>query len=279
MSAASPGASAVGTRPAPPRVLAVAGSDAGGGAGIQADLKTMLACGVHGMSVVTAVTAQNSTGVHGSWRLPAAAVEAQFRAVADDIGVDAVKTGMLVDAGTVALVADLLGSLPGEVPVVADPVSVSKHGDGLLAREALETLRTRLLPRVTVLTPNLDEARELTGRQVRDRAGMRAAAAALLDLGPAWVLVKGGHLAAGPADDLLTDGDDELWLSAPRSANRHTHGTGCTLASALAAHLALGRPVPEAAQAAKDYVTGAIAAGFPLGSGIGPVDHGWRLRT
>jgi hydroxymethylpyrimidine/phosphomethylpyrimidine kinase len=268
----------VSTHPAPPRVLTIAGSDSGGGAGIQADLKTMLACGVHGMSVVTAVTAQNSTGVHGSWPLPAAAVAAQFRAVVDDIGVDAVKTGMLVDADTVALVADLLGTLPASVSVVADPVSVSKHGDNLLARDALETLRTRLFPRVTVVTPNLDEARELTGRPVRDRDGMRAAAAALLDLGPTWVLVKGGHLTAGAADDLLTDGIDEHWLSAPRSENKHTHGTGCTLASALAAHLALGRSVPEAARAAKDYVTGAIAAGFPLGSGVGPVGHGWRLR-
>ena len=263
---------------APPRVLTVAGSDSGGGAGIQADLKTMLACGVHGMSVVTAVTAQNSTGVHGSWPLPAAAVEAQFRAVVGDIGVDAVKTGMLVDAEITALVADLLGTLPTNVPVVADPVSVSKHGDNLLAQDALETLETRLFPRVTVLTPNLDEVRELTGTAVHDRDGMRAAAAALLDLGPAWVLVKGGHLSAGPADDLLTNGIDEHWLSAPRSENKHTHGTGCTLASALAAHLALGLPVPEAARAAKDYVTGAIEAGFALGSGIGPVDHGWRGR-
>jgi hydroxymethylpyrimidine/phosphomethylpyrimidine kinase len=262
---------------APPRVLTIAGSDSGGGAGIQADLKTMLALGVHGMSVVTAVTAQNSVGVHGVWELPPEAVAAQFRAVFGDIGVDAVKIGMLSSKRLAGTVADLLGELPPEAPVVLDPVCVSKHGNALLAPEALDVLRTRLFPRATLVTPNLDEVDALVGVRAVDRDGMRRGAEALLEYGPAWVLVKGGHLA-GDADaaDLLTDGAHDSWLTAARIDNPHTHGTGCTLASAVAAHLAHGRTMPEAVRAAKDYVTGAIAAGFPLGSGIGPVAHAWQ---
>jgi hydroxymethylpyrimidine/phosphomethylpyrimidine kinase len=259
-----------------PRVLTIAGSDSGGGAGIQADLKTMLALGVHGMSVITAVTAQNSVGVHGAWHLPAQAVAAQFRAVLDDIGVDAVKIGMLGTGETVSEVARLVAALDPAIPVVVDPVAVSKHGDALLADDALDVLRAELLPRATIITPNLDEARALTGLPVADLDGMREAAAKLLDLGPAWVLVKGGHLDADWCTDLLTNGPDEVTLTAKREENQHTHGTGCTLASAIASYLALGRTVPEAVRAAKLYVTGAIRAGFPLGSGIGPVDHGWK---
>jgi hydroxymethylpyrimidine/phosphomethylpyrimidine kinase len=260
----------------PPLVLTVAGSDSGGGAGIQADLKTMLALGVHGMSVVTAVTAQNSLGVHGAWELPADAVRAQYRAVVDDIGVQAVKTGMLSSAEIVETVAALLAGT--DAPVVIDPVGVSKHGDPLLAASALDAVRTKLLPTATVATPNLDEVAQLTGVQVESEADLPRAAAAVLAYGPRWALIKGGHLA-GEAVDLLTDGTEEYWLRAPRHDNRHTHGTGCTLASAVASYLARGRTVPEAVTAAKEYVTGAIAAGFPLGGGIGPVDHGWRFRT
>ncbi|MDF3302577.1 bifunctional hydroxymethylpyrimidine kinase/phosphomethylpyrimidine kinase [Streptomyces tropicalis] len=258
----------------PPRVLTVAGSDSGGGAGIQADLKTMLALGVHGMSVITAVTAQNSLGVQGAWELPADAVRAQYRSVVDDIGVQAVKTGMLASAELVRTVADLLAGTAA--PVVVDPVGVSKHGDSLLAASALESVRTRLLPLATVATPNLDEVAQLTGVRVESEEQLREAAEAVLAHGPAWVLVKGGHLC-GDAVDLLTDGSAEHWLRAPRFDNRHTHGTGCTLASAIAARLAKGDTVPEAVATAKDYVTGAISAGFALGSGIGPVDHGWAL--
>ncbi|MEV5943732.1 bifunctional hydroxymethylpyrimidine kinase/phosphomethylpyrimidine kinase [Streptomyces sp. NPDC051994] len=258
-----------------PRVLTVAGSDSGGGAGIQADLKTMLALGVHGMSVITAVTAQNSLGVQGAWELPVEAVRAQYRAVAEDIGVQAVKTGMLSSAALVEAVADLLAAT--DAPVVVDPVGVSKHGDPLLAAEALDSVRTRLLPTATVATPNLDEVAQLTGVHVEDEDGMRRAAQAILEFGPRWALIKGGHLP-GDALDLLTDGAEEHWLRAPRLDNRHTHGTGCTLASAVASYLALGSTVPEAVRAAKEYVTGAIAAGFALGAGIGPVDHGWRFR-
>ncbi|SHM70207.1 bifunctional hydroxymethylpyrimidine kinase/phosphomethylpyrimidine kinase [Actinacidiphila paucisporea] len=263
---------------APPRVLTVAGSDSGGGAGIQADLKTMLALGVHGMSVITAVTAQNSLGVHGTWDLPAEAVRAQFRAVVDDIGVQAVKTGMLASAELAGTVADLLTGL--DAPVVVDPVGVSKHGDALLRGDAPDVVRTRLLPLATVATPNLDEVTRLTGITVTDEQGMRAAADAVLACGPRWALIKGGHLPGSTeCADLLTDGRTERWFRAPRHPGPHTHGTGCTLAGALASYLALGHDVPTAVGLAKTYVTGAIAAGFPLGAGIGPVDHGHALRA
>jgi hydroxymethylpyrimidine/phosphomethylpyrimidine kinase len=258
----------------PPRVLTVAGSDSGGGAGIQADLKTMLALGVHGMSVVTAVTAQNSLGVQGAWELPVAAVRAQYRSVVDDIGVQAVKTGMLASAELVEAVAELIGGT--DAPAVVDPVGISKHGDSLLAASALDSVRTKLLPVATVATPNLDEVAQLTGVRVETEEDLRRAAAAVLSYGPKWALVKGGHLT-GDAVDLLTDGSEEHWLRSPRYDNRHTHGTGCTLASAIASYLAKGQSVPEAVAAAKEYVTGAIRGGFALGSGIGPVDHGWAL--
>ncbi|GHG34122.1 bifunctional hydroxymethylpyrimidine kinase/phosphomethylpyrimidine kinase [Streptomyces albogriseolus] len=264
---------------APPRVLTVAGSDSGGGAGIQADLKTMLALGVHGMSVLTAVTAQNSLGVQGAWELPVEAVRAQYRSVVDDIGVQAVKTGMLASAELVETVADLLAGT--DAPTVVDPVGVSKHGDPLLAASALDSVRTKLLPVATVATPNLDEVAQLTGLRVASEPDMRRAAAAVLEFGPRWVVIKGGHLAAAGSEeavDLLTDGAEEHWLRAPRHDNRHTHGTGCTLASAIASYLARGRTVPEAVAAAKTYVTGALASGFALGAGIGPVDHGWAWR-
>jgi hydroxymethylpyrimidine/phosphomethylpyrimidine kinase len=256
----------------PPRVLTVAGSDSGGGAGIQADLKTMLALGVHGMSVITAVTAQNSVGVQGWWELPLDAVDQQLASVLDDIGVDAVKTGMLATAGVVGVVAMRLRDL--SAPIVVDPVCVSKHGDALLDDDAVDAIRSELLPLATVVTPNLPEAERLSGVVVTDAATQRRAADALLALGPRWALVKGGHLS-GDAVDLLTDGDTAVELRAPRLDNRHTHGTGCTLASAIAAALAGGADVPTAVQQAKDFVTEAIRGGFSLGAGIGPVDHGW----
>lgn len=259
---------------APPRVLTVAGSDSGGGAGVQADLKTMLALGVHGMSVLTAVTAQNSLGVQGAWELPVEAVRAQYRSVVDDIGVQAVKTGMLSSAELVEAVADLIAGT--DAPTVVDPVGVSKHGDPLLAASALDSVRSRLLPVATVATPNLDEVAQLTGVRVEAEDDLRRAARAVLEFGPRWVVIKGGHLS-GDAVDLLTDGSEEHWLRAPRHDNRHTHGTGCTLASAIASELAKGHPVPEAVRTAKSYVTGAISSGFALGAGIGPVDHAWNL--
>jgi len=267
------------------RVLSIAGSDSGGGAGIQADLKTMLACGVHGMSVVTAVTAQNSLGVQGVWELPVEAVEAQFNSVVDDIGVDAVKTGMLASPELVSTVAKLLERLPVTTPLVVDPVGVSKHGDSLLALEAVSVVVAQLLPLATVVTPNLFEVGQLTGLIISSESGMRHGADALLAHGPKWVLVKGGHLD-GPAVDLLTNGEEEFRFEADRFDNRHTHGTGCTLASAIASYLAIqvvqgdgsDLDVPRAVGQAKEYITGAIKYGFALGSGIGPVDHGWRTR-
>jgi hydroxymethylpyrimidine/phosphomethylpyrimidine kinase len=257
------------------RVLTIAGSDSGGGAGIQADLKTMLAHGVHGMSVLTAVTAQNSLGVQGVWPLPIDAVRTQFHSVVGDIGVDAVKTGMLGTRDVVECVADLLAELDG-VPVVVDPVCASKHGDPLIDADAVEALRTRLLPAATVLTPNLGEAALLAGTSAG--APPRELAERLLAFGPQWVLVKGGHSDGDPVDLLLDADGTEFSYTADRADNRHTHGTGCTLASALASELALGRSVPDAMTAAKRYITGAVQAGFPLGAGIGPTDHLWELR-
>lgn len=257
------------------RVLSVAGSDSGGGAGIQADLKTMLACGVHGMSVITAVTAQSPLGVSGIWPLPAVAVGAQLDAVLDDIGVDAVKTGMLGSAELVSTVVHRLRRI--SAPIVVDPVGVSTSGTPLLDPDGVRALRDDLLPLATVATPNLAEVEQLTGVVVRREQDLHAGADAVLALGPTWVLVTGGHLE-GDAVDLLTDGVTEHLLRGGRIDNPHTHGTGCTLASAIAARLALGDDVPAAVHAAKDFVTGAIRCGFSLGSGIGPVDHGWQRR-
>ena len=262
--------------PTPPRVLAIAGSDSGGGAGVQADLKTMLAAGVHGMTVITAVTAQNSLGVQGYWELPIEAVRAQLRSVLDDIGADAIKTGMLASATIVAAVCDELAG--AGVPLVVDPVAVSKHGDSLLSGGTLEAIRHRLLPLATVVTPNLLEAELLTGLTISDEDGMLAAARAISDMGPQWVLVKGGHLPGDPVD-LLFDGTSAIRYPGQRIASPHTHGTGCTLASAIASWLAMGEDMPGAVKSARDYVAGAIAGGFPLGAGIGPVDHAWQLRA
>jgi hydroxymethylpyrimidine/phosphomethylpyrimidine kinase len=258
------------------RVLTIAGSDSGGGAGIQADLKTMLAHGVHGMSVITAITAQNSLGVQGIWSLPLDAVRAQFRSVVDDIGVDAIKTGMLGSAETVEAVATLVGEVTGRAPIVVDPVCVSKHGDPLIDEEALAVLRERLLPLATVVTPNLFEAARLAELAVQTPPAELGRA--LLKFGPQWVLIKGGHSEGDPVDYLVSGSGDTIAYAVTRVDNRHTHGTGCTLASALACELAIGAEVPAATAAAKRYVTGAIEFGFPLGSGIGPTDHLWQLR-
>lgn len=262
------------------RVLTVAGSDSGGGAGIQADLKTMMAHGVHGMSVLAALTAQNSLGVQDYWPVPAAMVTAQFRSVVDDIGVDAVKTGMLASAELVRLVADLLDTLPAGTPVVVDPVCASKHGDPLLDPDAVGAVRDTLLARATVATPNLGEAALLAGLPAG--APVPELAAALADCGAAWLLVKGGHGAGDPVDHLfrLSDGQARPAgeYAAPRLDNRHTHGTGCSLASAVASRLALGEEVPDAVAGAKEWITGAIRHGFALGEGIGPVDHAWQTR-
>jgi|SRR5580658_1725080 hydroxymethylpyrimidine/phosphomethylpyrimidine kinase len=264
----------------PPRVLAIAGSDSGGGAGIQADLKTMLALGVHGMTVISAVTAQNSVGVQGYWELPLQAVRAQLDSVLSDIGVQAVKTGMLASAAVVSVVCESLATVAA--PVVVDPVAVSKHGDSLLSAGTLDVIKSELLPLATVVTPNLLEASLLTGLAIADEGDMLAAAKLIAAFGPGWVLVKGGHLPGSPVDLLYGAGAGDagtvIRYPGRRIASRHTHGTGCTLASAIASYLAMGAAVPDAVESAKEYVTGAIDGGFPLGAGIGPVDHAWRIR-
>jgi hydroxymethylpyrimidine/phosphomethylpyrimidine kinase len=257
------------------RVLTIAGSDSGGGAGVQADLKTFMAYGVHGMTAITAVTAQNSHGVQARWPVPVEVVCAQVRAVVDDIGVDAVKVGMLGTAEVAAAVAEEVTYLG--VPVVVDPVCVSKHGDALLSADGLTVLRDRLLPVATVVTPNLDEVEVLTGFRVTGVEDLERAAREVAALGAAYVVVKGGHLD-GDAVDLLWDGERAETFTAARLDNEHTHGTGCTFAAAVAAGLARGGSVRDAVSVAKEFVTGAIAGGYPLGSGIGPVHQGWRDR-
>jgi hydroxymethylpyrimidine/phosphomethylpyrimidine kinase len=262
----------------PPTALTIAGSDSGGGAGVQADLKTFLACHVHGMAAITAVTVQNSLGVSGFYELPAHAVAEQIESVATDIGVDAAKTGMLASAPIIAAVADAVRRLRIE-PFVVDPVAASQHGDPLLQPDAFAALRDSIIPLATLITPNLGEVRLLTGIEVRSRADMDDAARALHALGPQWVLVKGGHLPEGDAVDVLYDGSSFLEFTAPRSDTAHTHGSGDTLASSITAALARGLDVPSAVALGKRFVTGAVRDSFPLGSGLGPVGHFWRIRN
>jgi hydroxymethylpyrimidine/phosphomethylpyrimidine kinase len=262
----------------PPTALTIAGSDSGGGAGVQADLKTFLACHVHGMAAITAVTVQNSLGVSGFYELPAHAVAEQIESVATDIGVDAAKTGMLASAPIIAAVADTVRRLRIE-PFVVDPVAASQHGDPLLQPDAFAALRDSIIPLATLITPNLGEVRLLTGIEVRSRADMNDAARALHALGPQWVLVKGGHLPEGDAVDVLYDGSSFLEFTAPRSDTAHTHGSGDTLASSITAALARGLDVPSAVALGKRFVTGAVRDSFPLGSGLGPVGHFWRIRN
>ena len=261
-----------------PRVLTVAGSDSGGGAGIQADLKTFQELGVFGMSALTALTAQNTVGVHGVHEVPPEFVTHQIDVVLSDIGADAVKTGMLSSAAIIDAVVKTL-SAHDITHLVVDPVCASKHGDPLLRPDAVEAMRTGIIPMAEIVTPNLGEVAVLTGVEVRSRADMSEAARAVKALGPRWVLIKGGHLPEDDdAVDLLFDGKNEIPISGPRSETTDTHGTGCTLASAIAAHRALGLDVEAAVRTAKRYVTGAIEHGLRLGRGIGPVDHAWQRR-
>ncbi|PRY46349.1 bifunctional hydroxymethylpyrimidine kinase/phosphomethylpyrimidine kinase [Umezawaea tangerina] len=267
----------------PPRVLTIAGSDSGGGAGLQADLRTLFACGVHGMTAVTAVTVQNSLGVTGFVEMAPEVVAAQILAVATDIGVGAAKTGMLASAGIIEAVADACDQVgigrTGTTPFVVDPVAASMHGDQLLTDLALEAVRGLLFPRATLVTPNLDEVRLLTGIDVVDRAGQREAARALHDLGPEWVLVKGGHMWADPEClDLLFDGSEFVELPGPRYDTKHTHGSGDTLASAICSRLARGEGVVEAVRFGKEFVVRSVRASYALGAGVGPVSPLWRLE-
>ncbi|MEJ6394363.1 bifunctional hydroxymethylpyrimidine kinase/phosphomethylpyrimidine kinase [Gymnodinialimonas sp. 2305UL16-5] len=256
-------------------VLSIAGSDPSGGAGIQADLKSISANGAYGMAALTALTAQNTQGVDGIELVTPDFVAAQITSVFADVRVDAVKIGMIATADIASSVADVLEAHKA-VPVVLDPVMIAKGGAPLLAEDAIETLRSRLLPLARIVTPNLPEAAHLLGVPVaRTRDDMAAQARALTALGPDAALVKGGHLEEADSPDVLFDGADLHWVEAPRIATKNTHGTGCTLSSALAAHLAHGVPMAKAVARAKAYVAMAItdADALSVGQGHGPVHH------
>ena len=255
--------------------LTIAGSDSSGGAGIQADLKTFSALGVYGASAITALTAQNTQGVEAVLVVPPDFVARQIKVVARDLKVGAIKIGMLATGEVIEAVAGALETLPG-VPVVLDPVMVAASGDVLLDEDAIATLRTVLLPRADLITPNLPEAAKLLdSEEARDEAEMSAQAVALRSLGAKAVLIKGGHAEGDQAVDILLDEEGELRLAAPRVATGNTHGTGCTLSSAIAAELAKGASLREAVSNAKAYVTAAIAAAdtLDIGQGRGPVHH------
>lgn len=275
--------------PHPPRLLTIAGSDSGGGAGIQADLKTFAAHGGYGMSVITAVTAQNTRSVTAVHEIPPTVVAVQIDAVFEDLGVDAVKVGMLGSAAVVRSVASRLRQWLAEqpeLPVVLDPVMVAKTGDALLAEDAIATLAECLLPLATVVTPNLPEAERLTGLSVAGEDERRAAARKLALKGPGpipgrrgpSVLIKGGHGSGAEVVDLLLHRGDVRRFVHPRLVTRATHGTGCTLSSAIAARLARGEEVPDAIEGAIGYLTEAMEAAFDLGGGHGPVNHLYRLE-
>ncbi len=254
------------------KVLTVAGSDSGGGAGIQADLKTFAALQVYGTSAITAVTAQNTCSVAAVHTLPADFVVKQIEAVVEDIGVDGMKTGMLANSAIIEAVADTV-KLYRLAPLIVDPVMVAQSGDFLLEKEAVRVLKEKLLPLATVVTPNLDEATILSGQSISSLEDMKEAARAIYFLGTPWVLVKGGHLEGLTVTDLLYDGKEFSLLSSPRLEVRNTHGTGCTYAAATAAFLACGLPVPAAVEQARSYLLEALQHGLSIGRGSGPVHH------
>ena len=268
-------------RQTPVRVMTIAGSDSGGSAGLQADLRTFALLGVHSLVAVTAVTVQNTLGVKGFHEIPTEVIAGQIEAVADDIGVQAAKTGMLASSAIIETVAGCWRTLglAGTVPFVVDPVCASVHGEPLLHPSALETWRSTLFPLASLVTPNLDEVRLLVGIDVVDQESQRDAARALQDLGPQWTLVKGGHLRRAPdSPDVLYDGTDFHVFDAPRIDTTHDHGAGDTLAAAIACALAHGYPMPEAVGFGKNWVTECLRAAYPLGSGRGPVSALFRLR-
>lgn len=253
------------------KALTIAGSDSGGGAGIQADLKTFAALQVYGTCAITSVTAQNTLGVHGTFDLTPEFVGRQIDAVLNDIGADAVKTGMLANTSIVEMVATKVKQY-GIKRLVIDPVMVAKSGDLLLNQDARQALIEKLLPLALVITPNLDEAAVLTGKKISSEDEMVAASRRLFELGVPYVIVKGGHLA-GEAIDILFDGREVQRFTAPRLDNRHTHGTGCTFSAAITAFLARGLTVPEAITEAKQYITACISQARAIGKGYGPVHH------
>ncbi|WP_409559808.1 bifunctional hydroxymethylpyrimidine kinase/phosphomethylpyrimidine kinase [Hyphomicrobium sp. B1] len=265
----------------PPIALTIAGSDPSGGAGIQADLKTFAALGVYGASVITALTAQNTTGVSGVFAIPPDFIAAQYRSVVSDLSLGAMKTGMLGDVATVEIVASLLGEM-GAAPVVVDPVMVATSGDVLLKPDAIDAVRHALLPRASLITPNLPEASRLLDRpEATTEADMRAQAEALMQFGCGAVLLKGGHGSGEDVIDMLFDGKTHASFRRPRIVTSNTHGTGCTLSAAIAAGMALGKPLDVAVADAKGFVWGALSSGSHLHVGKGrngPIDHNFALR-
>lgn len=251
--------------------MTIAGSDSGGGAGIQADLKTFSALGVFGTSTLTAITAQNTVGVTAVHEIPTDVIAAQIDAVISDIGADAVKTGMLSSPAIVTTVADAVRR-HGISNLVVDPVMVAKSGDRLLRDEAIATICNELIPLARVVTPNIPEAEDLTGRSIASDDGARRAAEDIISMGAKSVVVKGGH-RDGPPTDILYDGNEFMEFTTERIPSTNTHGTGCTFASAVAAGLAHGLELPAAVEQAKEYVTAAIGAAYPIGQGHGPLHH------
>ena len=257
--------------------LTIAGSDSSGGAGIQADLKTMTAHGVYGMSALTALTAQNTTGVTDILAVPPAFLAAQLDAVFTDILPDAVKIGMVADAALIRVIAEKLDEYHAR-NIVVDPVMVATSGARLISEDAVEALVSLLLPRATIITPNIPEAEVLADMAITDRKGMTAAAARIYERAHTAVLMKGGH-RVDDANDLLVDGAGARWFEGRRIPTTNTHGTGCTLSSAIAANLARGMNIDRAVERAKAYISGALAAGLDLGKGSGPLAHGFDLRS
>lgn len=258
-----------------PKAMTIAGSDSGGGAGIQADLKTFAALGVYGTSTLTAITAQNTMGVTAIHEIPTDIIAAQIDAILADIGADAVKTGMLSSSAIIEVVAARLRR-HDVTQLVVDPVMVAKSGDRLLREEAMDALRTRLVPLATVVTPNIPEAEALTGMKIATDADVRRAAEKIIAMGARGVVVKGGH-REGPAIDLFYDGFRFQEFTAPRIDTQNTHGTGCTFASAVAAGLAHDRTIIDSVALAKEYVTEAIRRSYPIGQGHGPLNHFYKL--
>ena len=261
------------------RVLIIAGSDSGGGAGIQADIKTVTMLDAYAATAITALTAQNTEGVFGVWPVPPDFIRRQIEVVLEDIGADTIKTGMLHDALVIETVAAAIGERAAAVPLVVDPVMVAKGGARLIDPDAIDGLKRLLISRADVVTPNLPEAEVLSGKAIGDVAAMRAAGERLLALGCRAVLVKGGHLSGETVTDMLVTADGTRVWESPRIETRHTHGTGCTLASAIAAGLAQGLDVEGAADRARAYVHRAIAGAPGLGHGHGPLDHAHPLRA
>ena len=257
------------------RAMTIAGSDSGGGAGIQADLKTFAALGVYGASALTAITAQNTVGVTAVHEIPTDIITAQIDAVLDDIGADAVKTGMLSSSPIIECVSQAVQRHQVQ-RLVVDPVMVAKSGDSLLREDAIDSLRSLLLPLAVVVTPNIPEAEALTSRAITSPDAARVAAREIVNMGCRSVVVKGGHLD-GPATDLFFDGVTFREFTSPRIETKNTHGTGCTFASAVAAGLAQGMTPADAVALAKEYVTEAIRHSFPIGQGHGPLNHFWRM--